>query len=67
MGMSRDGIPRWLWMRAEDVVEASLRGLDRGKVFVVPGAVYKLIVMLEKVVPRWVSARVVVGAAKRKK
>ena len=27
MGMSREGIPAWLWMRAEDVVDASLRGL----------------------------------------
>ena len=29
MGMSRDEIPGWLWMRAEDVVDASLRGLER--------------------------------------
>ena len=28
MGTSRDGIPAWLWMRAGDVVDASLRGLQ---------------------------------------
>jgi short-subunit dehydrogenase len=67
MGMSRDGIPRWLWMRAEDVVDASLRGLERGKVFVVPGAVYKIIVALEKIVPRWVRSAAVVRAGRRRK
>ena len=66
MGMSRDGIPRWLWMRAEDVVDASLRGLERGKVFVVPGAIYKMVVMLEKMAPRWVRSRAVVRAGKRR-
>ena len=66
MGSSREGIPGWLWMRAEDVVDASLRGLERGKVFVVPGAIYKTIVMLEKLVPRWVRSTAVVGAGKRK-
>jgi short-subunit dehydrogenase len=45
-GVSRKSIPRRLWMRAEDVVDASLRGLDRGEVFVVPGWIYKLIVRL---------------------
>ena len=59
MGMSRDGIPGWMWMKADDVVDASLRGLQRGKVFVVPGAFYKLIVTLEKLVPRARSAAVV--------
>ncbi len=66
MGMSPDGIPRWMWMRAEDVVDASLRGLKSGKVFVVPGAFYKTIVMLEKIVPRWVRSAAIVGAGKRK-
>jgi short-subunit dehydrogenase len=66
LGMSRDGIPRWLWMRAEDVVDASLRGLKRGKVFVVPGAIYRTVVMLEKMTPRWVRSAAVVRAGKRR-
>ena len=65
MGMSREGIPSWLWMRAEDVVDASLRGMERGKLFVVPGAIYKLVVMLEKLTPRWLRSAAVVGAARR--
>jgi uncharacterized protein len=67
MGMSRDGIPSWLWMRADDVVEASLRGLTQGKLFVVPGAIYKLVVTLEKVTPRWLRSLAVVAAARRTK
>jgi short-subunit dehydrogenase len=67
MGMSRDGIPGWMWMRAEDVVDASLRGLQRGKVFVVPGAFYKLIVNVEKLVPRWIRSAAVVAAGRRRR
>jgi uncharacterized protein len=67
MGMSREGIPRPLWMRAEDVVDASLRGLERGDVFVVPGAIYKTVVMLEKLVPRWVRSAAVTRAGRRRK
>jgi short-subunit dehydrogenase len=65
MGMSRDGIPSWLWMRADDVVEASLRGLQQGKLFVVPGAIYKMVVLLERLVPRWLRSAAVVSAARR--
>jgi short-subunit dehydrogenase len=65
MGMSRDGIPGWLWMRAEDVVDASLRGLERGKVFVVPGAIYRLVVALENLAPRRLRAAAVVRVMRR--
>jgi len=65
MGMGRDGIPAWLWMRAEDVVDASLRGLERGKLFVVPGAIYKLVVSLERWTPRWLRSAAVVRATRR--
>ena len=64
MGMSREGIPAWLWMRAGDVVDASLRGLERGKLFVVPGAIYKLVVLLEKLTPRWLRTAAVVRATR---
>jgi uncharacterized protein len=42
LGVDRKNIPGFLWMQADDVVEASLRGLERGKVIVIPGAIYKL-------------------------
>jgi short-subunit dehydrogenase len=66
MGLSRDGIPAWLWMRAEDVVDESLRGLAKGKTFVIPGAFYKLIVNLERLTPRRLRSAAVVAAARRK-
>jgi len=55
LGLDRKAISSggW-WMSAEAVVEASLRGLEKGKVFVVPGWRYKLIVGLLRVLPRGV-------------
>jgi uncharacterized protein len=46
MGVSRNSIPRSLWMPAAFVVEESLRGLDRAKLYVIPGWRYKLLVAL---------------------
>lgn len=66
-GMDRKLIPASLWMRAEDVVAASLRGLDRGKVVVVPGKVYKAAVFLMKHTPRSVLERVAVRQQRRLK
>jgi short-subunit dehydrogenase len=45
--MDRRG-PAFLWMRAEYVVEQSLRAHDRGKSLVVPGFGYKMIYWLAK-------------------
>jgi hypothetical protein len=52
MGFDRKLIPASLWMRAEDVVEASLRGLARGRLIVVPGWHYKLVVLFLRLLPR---------------
>jgi len=43
MGVAKYKPESSLWMNAEDVVEESLRGLERGKLFVVPGLSYKLV------------------------
>lgn len=53
--MDRKTIPSWLWMKAEDVVDASLAGLARGQVFVVPGRFYKGLVAVLRWIPRWVQ------------
>jgi short-subunit dehydrogenase len=39
-------IPGILWLNAEDVVAESLRGLREGRLYVVPGAIYKLAVFV---------------------
>ncbi len=51
LGVDRKGIPDWLWLKADDVVESSLRGLGSGKVIVVPGLVYKLVAALVRPLP----------------
>jgi short-subunit dehydrogenase len=51
-GMDRQRIPKAWWMQAEEVVEASLRGLERGKLIVVPGWRYRLVVFVLGLLPR---------------
>jgi short-subunit dehydrogenase len=42
LGVDRKNIPRFLWMQPEAIVAASLQGLERGKVIVIPGLIYKI-------------------------
>lgn len=65
-GTDRSVIPKVMWLRAEDVVAASLRGLDRGKLFVVPGWKYKLIVALVPALPRIVRNPGILWYSKRR-
>jgi hypothetical protein len=51
-GYDRTLISESLWMTAEDVVSESLRGLDRGKLFVVPGWRYRILVFFMKHLPQ---------------
>lgn len=52
MGMDRSVIPKSLWMQAEDVVDASLRALEKNRLFVIPGWRYRLFVNLFQRLPR---------------
>jgi short-subunit dehydrogenase len=52
MGIDRKVIPGGWWMTAEKVVVASLRGWERGKVIVIPGLRYKLVVLMLGLMPR---------------
>jgi short-subunit dehydrogenase len=61
----RQEISAGLWMKAEDVVDASLAGLAENKLFVVPGWKYKVTVFLLRWMPRFV--RHAVAARYRKK
>ncbi len=59
MELDVGNIPRWMWLSAEKVVDASLACLDRGRsVVCVPALRYKLLVLLLRVTPRWVIAGV---------
>lgn len=50
--------PRWAWLSAERVVDDSLKGLRRGKLFVVPGWPYKAVVALLTTMPNWLRVAV---------
>ena len=50
-GIGRDHVPKSWWMSAEYVVGASMQGLARGKLVVVPGWRYKFYVFLLKAFP----------------
>jgi len=65
LGMDRSPIPRSLWMTADFVVNESLRGFDEGKLFVIPGWRYKLIVMVMKSLPGWARRRMSARGAGR--
>ncbi len=52
LGVDRGKISKSMWMTAEYVVDASLRALDRGKLFAIPGWRYKAIVILLRLLPR---------------
>ncbi len=65
LGMDRSPIPRSLWMTADFVVSESLRGFDEGKLFVIPGWRYKLIVMFMKSMPAWALRKMSARGARR--
>jgi hypothetical protein len=63
--IDRGPIPRSLWMTADFVVSESLRGFDEGKLFVIPGWRYKLLVMFIKSMPGWAMRKLSARGARR--
>ena len=59
MGMDRRAIPAMLWLSARFVVSESLRGFDRGALFVIPSWRYRWVVRWIRIMPdswmRWIS------------
>ena len=51
MGLDQKRTPGGWWLPAEQVVDASLAGLERNKLFVVPGWRYKFVVSLVRLLP----------------
>jgi hypothetical protein len=65
MAMDRSPIPKQLWLDARFVVAESLRGFDRGKVIVVPGWRYKVIVAFLRSTPGIVMRRISAALGRR--
>jgi uncharacterized protein len=70
MHFDRKAIPAWMWMSADEVVDASLRALDRDRLFVIPGWRYRLLVFLMRAFPRplyhWLSIKYARGTGRDK-
>lgn len=56
-----EGVPRFLWLNAPDVVRVGLRDAARGRAVSIPSLRYKLIVAVSRVLPRSLTA----GVARR--
>lgn len=65
MHFDRSGIPAGMWMQADDVVETSLRALDRDQVLVVPGWRYRLLVLVMQTLPRSLYRTLAITYARR--
>lgn len=64
-GIVRETIPRSLWMTTDFVVEQSLDGFDRGKLIVIPGWRYKLLVAAMKLIPAPLLRKLSIAAVRR--
>jgi short-subunit dehydrogenase len=51
LDFDRAKVPKFLWLRAEDVVAASLRGLERRQLYVITGWPYRLALLLIRILP----------------
>ena len=65
LGVKRDMLSRSFWMPADFVVSESLRGLDRGRLFVIPGWRYRLIVRFMSSIPGNLRRRLLMKADPR--
>lgn len=52
MRVDRRTVPKNWWLDAEYVVEQSLRALDRGRFLVIPSVRYRIVVAMERLMPR---------------
>ena len=55
--VGQEGVPRWMWLNAPDVVAASLRDAGKRKPVSVPSLRYKAIVALTRIAPAGLLAR----------
>lgn len=65
MGVSRTIVPKGWWMTSEEVVDESLRGLERNKLIVIPGWRYRVYVFLLAFIPDSLRRSLTVAFARR--
>jgi len=64
-GANTDDLPGFAWQEADDVVTASLAGLEKGTLLVVPGRANQAVAAVQSALPRGWTRRVVGAAMKR--
>jgi hypothetical protein len=64
-GVPKDTLPSFLFASAAQVVDASLRGIERGEVVCVPGTMESLLSTVIDVLPRWLVRRASRGLTRR--
>jgi hypothetical protein len=67
IGMDRKTIPAGWWTRAEEVVAASLRGLERGRTVVIPGLRYQVLARIMQLTPGFLLRSAVTFYARKTK
>jgi short-subunit dehydrogenase len=65
ISMNRETIPKWLWCTAEEVVDASMKGLAKGKVIVIPRFRYRVLVALLRHIPKFLLYGRIMAYARR--
>lgn len=65
MGVDRKIVPASWWMTSEDIVDESLRGLERNKLIVIPGWRYRTYVFLLRFIPNSLRRALTVAFARR--
>ncbi|EST29801.1 short-chain dehydrogenase [Streptomycetaceae bacterium MP113-05] len=64
-GMNTGNIPRWMWLDAPRVVDASLADLARGRTLSIPDPRYKALMGLTRLAPPGVLARATAGTGRK--
>jgi short-subunit dehydrogenase len=57
-GMDTSGVPGWMWLDKDTVVDTALRDLRRGTRVSIPGAQYKALAGLSRLIPRELAGRI---------
>ena len=56
-GMDASGVPGFAWMEVDQVVEASLHGLERGELLCIPGPANRLLAAVQRAAPHALTRR----------
>ncbi|MGE5570874.1 MAG: SDR family NAD(P)-dependent oxidoreductase [Rhodospirillales bacterium] len=67
MGRDRSVIPQAWWLQPEYVVNASLEGLERDELFVIPSFRYRMLALVIRILPDGLRRRLTLVYARRRK